>query len=624
MKKFLSQPRFSRLPYQGILLLCLVTPFTFLPTISEVSEFPKRALLQTGILLLVGLWLFQLTREEKPRIHFPSLLLPFLMLLAWGSLSLSYAINQFEGIKHLLHYGACALFFFLFIHAVTKKDLPCLLDVLIVAGLGTALLGIAQHILLFKAIPQAVPPAATFVNKNIAADFIVITLPLAVVLLLKHRDQKPIWAYALSSGVMTVFLLYTRTRAAWVAISVEATLIALWSARPRERATLKENWNPTKRLALLTTITIVLLMANLDPEGFRWQFGEIGERATSIASTKQNIDRIAIWQNTLAMIKDHPVLGVGLGNHKVFYPLYTHAVLKDALFSLETQLINVHNDFLQFIAELGVIGFPLLAWLCFLIDKNYFRQCSRHRSFDTRIMLVGAYAAVVGIVVTSCFGFPFQMAAPPFYLAVLLGVMHVAISGNENEIKTYPLPSPRIPFYLGIIALVGTIALGGYHYRAILADGHAIVARRFLAQKKWTQTIYEGLQATYLAPGNKKILSEVGAAYIELGAYDEAVRVLNDVLRSYPNLINAQLNLAVAHTRKKEYDKAEQLYLRSLAILPERIDTYLRLGKLALLQQNPHKAIAYYEKALALSKEPKARTLIQATINSASRILPAR
>lgn len=622
MTKYPRPSWLSRLPYHGILFLCLTTPFVFLPMLSEVSELPKRALLQTGVLLLLGIWLLQLVKTERPSVRLPFLLLPLLALLAWDTLSLSYTINQFEGIRHILHYGCCTLFFFLFVQVVTPDDLPTVLDTLILAGLGTALLGIAQHILLFEGIPQAVPPAATFVNKNIAADFIVITLPLAIVLLLKHRDQKPIWAYALTSGVMTVFLLYTRTRAAWLAVAAETTILFLWAARDNEKAAFKENWNSTKRTALLTTLAIIIIMVNLGPEGFRWQFGEIGERAASIASTKQNIDRIAIWRNTLAMIKDHPVLGVGLGNHKVFYSLYTHAVIKDALFSLETQLFNVHNDFLQFIAELGAIGFPLLAWLCFVIDKSYFRQCFRHHSFETRILLVGAYAAVVGIVVTSCFGFPFQMAAPPFYLAVLLGVMHVAMS--DNGIKTYPLPSPRIPFYLGIITLIGTVVLGGYHYRAILADGHAIAARRSLAQKKWTQTLYEGLQATYLAPGNTKILSEVGAAYIELGAYDEAVRVLQDVLRNYPNLVNAQLNLAVAYTRKKEYDRAEQLYLRSLAILPERIDTYLRLGNLALLQQAPHKAIQYYQKALAFSPDKNLRSKIEKIIDSISLSLPLR
>ncbi|MEW6593282.1 MAG: O-antigen ligase family protein [Thermodesulfobacteriota bacterium] len=621
MKNLLRQPWLSRLPYHGALFLCLATPFVFLPTISEVSEFPKRALLQTGSLLLLGLWLLVLAQKEKPRIQFPTLLLPFLALLLWGAASLSYAVNQFEGIKHLLHYGACALFFFLFIHAVTREDLPAVLDSLIVAGLGIVLLGIAQHLLLFKGVPQAVPPAATFVNKNIAADFVLITLPLATIQFLRQRDAKASWAYALTSGLMIVFLLYTRTRAAWVAMAAEAAMLLLWAARANEKKTLRERWSRSKRAALLTTLAIVLVMANLDAKGLRWQFDEIGQRAASIASTSHNIDRIAIWRNTLAMIKDHPVLGVGLGNHKVHYPLYTHAVMKDGLFSLESQLINVHNDFLQFLAELGTVGFPLLLWLCLLVDKNYFRLSSRHDSFETRILLLGAYAAIVGIAVSSCFGFPFQMAAPPFYLAVLMGCMHVLTSDTP---QTFALPSRRVPLYLGIVVLTGAVALGGSHYRAIIADGHAIAARRFLAQKQWSQTLYEGLQAIYLAPGNKKILSEVGAAYIELGAYEEAIRTLNDALQGYPNLVNAQLNLAVAHTRKGEYDRAEQLYLRSLAILPERVDTYLRLGNLARLQQRPEYATAYYEKALALSKDARSRAVIEKLIDAVDRALPAR
>jgi O-antigen ligase len=621
MVKVSRQSWFSRLPYQGILFFCLITPFTFLSTISEVSELPKRALLQTGILFFMALWLFQLAKEKKPCIQFPSLVLPFLALLLWAAASLSYAINQFEGLRHLFHYGVCTLFFFLFIHALSKDDLPALLDILIVAGLGTALLGIAQHLFLLKAVPQVAPPAATFVNKNIAADFLIITLPLAAVLFLKHREPKEAWAYALSSGIMTVFLIYTRTRAAWLAVSIEMTIILLWATRGKEKTALKERWSPAKYTALLTTIIMVLLLANLGPDGFRWQFGEIGARAASMASTEQNINRIAIWQNTLAMIEDHPFLGVGLGNHKIYYPLYNHAVLKDALFSLEAQLINVHNDFLQFIAELGMVGFPLLAWLCFVIDKHYFRQSFRHSSFEARIILAGAYAAVVGLAVSSCFGFPFQMAIPPFYLTTLLGIMHVMTSDAP---RTFPVLSRRIPLYLGITAMVGAIAVGGYHYRAIIADKHALTAKRFAMHQDWNQALFEGLQAIYWAPENKKNLSEVGRAYIAVGAYDEAVLVLNDVLKSYPNLVNAQLNLAVAHTGKGEFSQAEQLYLRSLTILPEFIEIYLRLGDLALLRKNPAKAIHHYETALTLSKEKNSRILIRKMIDSIDYPRPIR
>ena len=616
MTKYPRPSWLSRLPYHGILFLCLTTPFVFLPMLSEVSELPKRALLQTGVLLLLGIWLLQLVKTERPSVRLPFLLLPLLALLAWDTLSLSYTINQFEGIRHILHYGCCTLFFFLFVQVVTPDDLPTVLDTLILAGLGTALLGIAQHLFLFQAIPQAVPPAATFVNKNIAADVIIITLPLALVFFLKHCEPKAVWAYALSSGIMGAFLIYTRTRAAWLAVFVEVAIILFWDARAEERATLKKNWNPGKRTALLTTLGIVLLMANLGPEGFRWQLWEIGARASSVTSLDQNINRIAIWRNTIAMIKDHPFLGVGLGNHKIYYPLYNHAVLKDSIFSLETQLINVHNDFLQFIAELGLVGFPFLAWLGFLIDKKYFRPCWRWRneSYETRLTLLGAYAAMAGIVVSSCFGFPLQMAVPPFYLAALLGVMQV-FTATPTE-KTLILSSPRLPLYLGITVLLGATAIGGHSYRAILADKHALAAKGFARSHNWKEVIFEGLQASYLTPENKKILPEVGRAYIALGAYDDAVRVLQEALKYYPNLVNAQLNLAVAYQQKGKWGQAEELYLRALAILPERADTYLRLGKLALLQHQPKKALLSYEKALALTKEEQAKIPIQTTINS--------
>ena len=78
------------------------------------------------------------------------------------------------------------------------------------------------------------------------------------------------------------------------------------------------------------------------------------DRVKSITSTTNNSnnERLFIWQSAYTMFKDHPVLGVGLGQYKDNYQ--QKYILPQAK---EPYLTHAHNNFLQMLAENGIIGF---------------------------------------------------------------------------------------------------------------------------------------------------------------------------------------------------------------------------------------------------------------------------
>jgi len=61
------------------------------------------------------------------------------------------------------------------------------------------------------------------------------------------------------------------------------------------------------------------------------------------------IERLAHWQAALGMADAHPWIGVGLGNYEAAYPAYR-------LPSWPRALGHAHNDYLNLLAETGVIG----------------------------------------------------------------------------------------------------------------------------------------------------------------------------------------------------------------------------------------------------------------------------
>jgi len=61
------------------------------------------------------------------------------------------------------------------------------------------------------------------------------------------------------------------------------------------------------------------------------------------------VERLAHWQAAVNMANAHPLVGVGLGNYEAAYPDY-------GLVSWPRALGHAHNDYLNVLAETGVVG----------------------------------------------------------------------------------------------------------------------------------------------------------------------------------------------------------------------------------------------------------------------------
>jgi len=62
-----------------------------------------------------------------------------------------------------------------------------------------------------------------------------------------------------------------------------------------------------------------------------------------------NIERLAIWSASIQMIKEHPLVGVGIDNWRYYY------LLPEYMQSINTYP-HAHNFYLQTGSEMGVTG----------------------------------------------------------------------------------------------------------------------------------------------------------------------------------------------------------------------------------------------------------------------------
>lgn len=596
-----------------VLIFVFLCPFIYIKGLYNFVTLPQSAFVQVfSILLLILVLLNHAVSKKNIRVNKHFLNTAVLCFFVWTLISSFYAHNYYEAFDQWFHWAACILLFFLLQQIIdSEHQVLKLLGVLYAAGLFTAIIGICQYLFNIDFIPQSVKPSATFANKNMAAQFIVLTFPLAIALLCWSRQKTAIWLAAISAGIMIVFLVYTQTRAAWVAVFFELILIIIVLLKYFFKDKTRVFWNTDKTFASLTGIFLIVLFVNIGPNGFNWQFSSIFNRIISVldylpdepsdlppitlsSETKdEGPVRLAIWKNTMEMIKEKPFAGYGLGNHKVYYPLFHSKIVKEKVFSETHQLSNVHNDFLQLLSETGVIG-VIAALFIFLSFFKLIAKVFRTKNNSVFFAGMGIAIPVAGILINSCFSFPFEMPIPPLILMIYFA-MALCLS-QKTGAYVLKISDKRLAILMIILIPLFYYSVR-YYDSDIKSDRYYLQIKNLEKKQKWKSVTALANKAYALNPNKKKILSYSGRGYIESGEYQKGIDALQKVIKAYPYHMNALLNIGVAHSGLKQYDKAMVYYEKTLKIKSDFSKPHINIAGIYMSRKQYDKAVDYFKKA---------------------------
>lgn len=105
-------------------------------------------------------------------------------------------------------------------------------------------------------------------------------------------------------------------------------------------------------LAVIFALTAGYYALTLTGAEKRFDLGGRIEKGLEAPKPDAGGQRMYLWESTMAMIGDRPLLGTGIGTYSQYYPEYRSYEVRDANYM-------AHSDPLQFWAELGLFG-PLL------------------------------------------------------------------------------------------------------------------------------------------------------------------------------------------------------------------------------------------------------------------------
>ena len=105
------------------------------------------------------------------------------------------------------------------------------------------------------------------------------------------------------------------------------------------------------------------------------------------------------------MIKDFPLFGVGLGGWPELF-LHYHGAPWSLQFYREA-----HNDYLQLLCEMGVLGFGTMIWFLILVYRTAFRKIKNWTSDVSGAVTLACILGFTGILVHSLFDFNLEIPA---------------------------------------------------------------------------------------------------------------------------------------------------------------------------------------------------------------------
>ena len=213
---------------------------------------------------------------------------------------------------------------------------------------------------------------STLKNPNLLAGFLVMIMALACGLGCKAQKMR---SRLLFLGLFILFgvcLGLTYSRGAWISV---AFVIGLYGVLYNKRI-----------LWLLLLVPIALFLVH---DGFT-------ERLLSIFNPTDTSStlRIALWESTIAMITDKPLLGIGWGAYWLVYPEYDFFIQDTS-----TTIFHAHNMYLNIAAEIGIPG--LIVFLVIMIGHIRTALTAIYEVRERWLvgLLLGLSSALLGIAI---------------------------------------------------------------------------------------------------------------------------------------------------------------------------------------------------------------------------------
>jgi O-antigen ligase len=518
-----------------------------------------------------------------------------------------------------------------------------------------------------------------FGNVNYFAEYLIIPLPIAIALFFANKNKTGKILLSISILAMGGSLIATFTRGTYLGLGISLVFMFILFLTIRGKKFIKEY----KKififiLALIILITFLFVLPNpLNKSGT--VISKIKGRISIAQLTKGSSlkRRIAIWKFTGMIIKDHPLLGSGLGTFK-YNSLNYQAKFFDQGENRSLYPYGIadkaHNEYLQLWAELGIIGLGAFTWIIISFFIYGVKLLKKTRDNYKEGLIIGLMGGIIAVLVEGLFGFPLHQPATIVLFWVSLALIGVGEGSEEERIKNRKQKQSDIdkndtsiyrfkPLLYLIIILLSISAFIGI-IRPFVAQTYWYKGFKEIEKENWNEAIkiYEealrwdpylgpiyydigkilqdkelyGISREYLEKATKYIDHpdlplDLAIIYLRSGMLDEAAIKLKQAISYQPDeksMLLLYIELGNIYLQLERYKPAEIVLKNALKIDPNSINAHYGLAGAYLNQNKIDEALVELEKVIELapgSEEANyAQNIIQQIVQEKLKVSPTK
>lgn len=415
-------PREERTVFYGCMALLLFAPLAF-----GAVETWSALVLEAGSAALLMVWLRPRLRGEGTAFRPNPLFAPMLAFAALVALQLVTGLTSYRYVTwtSALLFSSIAILCFLLTQSLRRAEEITRFGVAAsLYGFAVAFFAVIQDLSTNGRIYWLRLPRSggwiygPYVNHNHYAGLMEMLFPIPLTMCLSRRVNRGARAALGGAAVfMASTIVLCGSRGGVIALAVQLALASAYVALPRK--------SPKAAMMLGVGMAIAALWILL--VGGTTVTDRLLTFHTEAHTELSNGLRLTVTKDCARMLMDRPVFGFGLGTFPTAYPPYQS-------FYSNIFVNEAHDDYMQLLVEMGLVGFGVMVWFLVLLARAAWRKLKSGKLGVNGGLALAGSLGVVGILVHSFFDFNLQVAsnAAWFYC---LAAMVAAPSVSEPRAK---------------------------------------------------------------------------------------------------------------------------------------------------------------------------------------------
>jgi len=457
---------------------------------------------------------------------------------------------------------------------------------------------------------------STLGNRNYVASYLALIFPIAFSFFLIESKKRNKIFYEVALLIIYTGIIICHTRAIWIALFFSLLLFGYLLSHYKINKILKDN---KKWLIILFSFFLLITLIYSTDNPLNRSSITAAERAISTFDMQGSSlrTRLLIWQSTLDMIKEKPLLGFGLGTFPLHYLNYQAEILQripDYL-NFVGKAGEAHNEYLQIWAEMGIIGLLSFLLIFMIFYKTKVNLIKKIGTINGKIIIIGLISGIMVTLIHSIFSFPFHVPAVGAAFWFIIGLTVASENIFCNKLKEDKIiDCKKISFFseknkkrykwikitiIILIFILMVIILNIFVIRPYRAELYLYQGRRWLIDKDYKNALPVISYAQELDPHNGRVLHALGATYYNLGKYNQGIYYLQEA-KKYMIDINTFYILGLSYSKLNMFKEAEEEFKQAIYLNPKFVEGYHYLGLLYFQKKDYDKAIEYWNKILEI------------------------